>query len=131
MKQSDQSPPSSASRNSPGVPSPVDTYFQQLTSIDLEYFKELVPVYSDFDQTIVRAIITDVGKLQRSGFQCIKRIKKAPRTSLPPQSDWLKLIEEKENYNRPRNHVEVNVMEHHHHEGAELETREKNTHQFT
>ncbi|KAI9614043.1 hypothetical protein H4Q26_009901 [Puccinia striiformis f. sp. tritici PST-130] len=95
MKQSDQSPPSSASRNSPGVPSPVDTYFQQLTSIDLEYFKELVPVYSDFDQTIVRAIITDVGKLQRSGFQCIKRIKKAPRTSLPPQSDWLKLIEEK------------------------------------
>ncbi|KAH9459244.1 hypothetical protein Pst134EA_019396 [Puccinia striiformis f. sp. tritici] len=52
MKQSDQPPPLQHLGNSPGVPSPVDTYFQQLTLIDLEYFKELVPVYSDFDQTI-------------------------------------------------------------------------------
>ncbi|PLW34765.1 hypothetical protein PCASD_12973 [Puccinia coronata f. sp. avenae] len=117
MKESNRSHPSSPSRNTQGEPSPVDTYFQQLTSIDLEFFKELPPVYSSFNQTIVRAIIRDVCKLERTGFQCIKRVKKSPRTSLPLQSDWLKLIEEKEHANGPGD-VVVRLMDRHHKESA-------------
>ncbi|OAV98049.1 hypothetical protein PTTG_25780 [Puccinia triticina 1-1 BBBD Race 1] len=97
MTNSEQSAPSSSPQNSSGELSPVDIYFHQLSSIDLEVFKELPPVCSDLDQTIVQAIMTDVCKFKRAGFQCIKSTKKTPRASLPLQSDWLKMIGESGN----------------------------------
>ncbi|KNZ59989.1 hypothetical protein VP01_1630g1 [Puccinia sorghi] len=129
-----KSPPSSLSRSSTGEPnSSVDTYFQQLTSIDLEFFKELTPVYSDFNQTIVRkvrAIIRDVRKLERTGFQCIKRTKKSARTSLPLQSDWLKLIEEKEHEKRREDLMMKEVMYDHHEHIKALPTHQKFSHRL-
>ncbi|KAA1117843.1 hypothetical protein PGT21_025285 [Puccinia graminis f. sp. tritici] len=127
MNKSDQSSPSSPQK-SPGEPSPVDKYFQQLTSIDLEYFKEFVPAYSDFDQTIVQAVVTDVFKLERSGFQCIKQTKKSPRASLPLQSDWLKLIEEKDRH-VGQERVVVQVMDHE--KDATIRPTKRFVHRFT
>jgi len=87
-------------------------------------------VYSDFNQTIVRAIIRDVRKLERTGFQCIKRTKKSARTSLPLQSDWLKLIEEKENEKRREDVVVKEVMYDHHEHIKALPTHQKFSHRL-